>query len=76
MAKRETMGRCECWDRQCPSPGHALAASLSDPTSQCQRVASVSVWRMDWVDDKPLVFCVDCATDALCSGVFATEGKP
>jgi hypothetical protein len=59
-----TMGKCECSDSGCPAHNGA---------SECNRKASVILYRVDMDDESGTAFCGKCADDALSCGLFKTE---
>lgn len=58
------MNTCQCSDPGCHAhPG----------TPNCERPATITLYRVDMTDYSGTDFCDDCAADALESGLFSDE---
>ena len=61
-----TKRKCECGDRGCPMHlGHAI----------CPADGTTLLYRIDMHDASGTLMCAACATDALDSGIFATDER-
>jgi hypothetical protein len=55
---------CECADPNCP---------FHRGESECSKPVELQLFRSDMQDESGTLFCADCGTDALNSGLFSTE---
>lgn len=58
--------QCECSDPGCPAHLESLESS------ECFKIATIVVYRIDMNDETGTFMCDECACDALDSGVFTT----
>ena len=61
--------QCECFDSLCPHAGR------DQKSGQCTQKAKTVLVRVDMEDTTGTLFCKECATDALESGVFGESIK-
>ncbi len=62
---------CQCADRECPV-GHTIPGGALIP---CSKEAKTTVYRIDMDDETGTPMCYGCASDAMLSGVFRSEGS-